>query len=57
MEERLPGRVFLVWEPHESFPRRDDFVKGIWLEAAHLLAQLHRLDWRAVAPDASSTFW
>ena len=19
--ERLPGRVFLVWEPHSSFPR------------------------------------
>ena len=46
--ERLPGRVFLVWEPHGSFPRPRSFCAEIWLQAARLLAQLHRIDWRAV---------
>ena len=49
--ERLPGRVFLVWEPHVSFPRTDGFAREVWLQAARLLAQLHRIDWRTVLPD------
>ena len=49
--ERLPGRIFLVWEPHSSFPRDPVRLRGVWLEAARLLAQLHRVDWRAALPD------
>jgi aminoglycoside phosphotransferase (APT) family kinase protein len=49
--ERLPGRVFVVWEPHPSFPTSDEALKAIWLEAARLLARLHRIDWRIVMPD------
>ena len=46
--ERLPGRVFVAWEPHASFPRSDDLLRGIWLDASRLLARLHRIDWRTV---------
>lgn len=44
--ERLPGRVFLVWEPHASFSRDPADVRRVWLQAADLLAQVHRVDWR-----------
>lgn len=44
--ERLPGRVFLVWEPHSSFSRNPTDVRRVWLQAADLLAQVHRVDWR-----------
>jgi aminoglycoside phosphotransferase (APT) family kinase protein len=49
--ERLPGRVFLVWEPHSSFPRDADQLRQIWLQAARMLARLHRVDWQSVLPD------
>ena len=49
--ERLPGRIFFVWGPHASFPRETAQVHALWLEAAHTLARLHRLDWRTVLPD------
>jgi aminoglycoside phosphotransferase (APT) family kinase protein len=49
--ERLPGRVFFVWEPHRSFPRDGTSVRAKWLQAARLLAHLHRVDWRAVLAD------
>jgi prepilin-type processing-associated H-X9-DG protein len=42
--ERLPGRVFLVWEPHQIFPRDPDSVSAIWRKTARLLAQIHRVD-------------
>lgn len=44
--ERLPGRVFLVWEPHASFSRKPADVRRVWLQAADLLAQVHCVDWR-----------
>lgn len=44
--ERLPGRVFLVWEPHASFSREPSALRDIWLQAAQVLARLHRVDWR-----------
>lgn len=44
--ERLPGRVFLVWEPHASFSREVADLRRIWLQAAELLARVHRVDWR-----------
>ena len=44
--ERMPGRVFLVWEPHDSFSRDTTDIREIWLQAARLLARLHRIDWK-----------
>jgi aminoglycoside phosphotransferase (APT) family kinase protein len=49
--ERLPGRVFLVWEPHSSFSRDNSQLRQIWLQAATLLAQVHRIDWQRALPD------
>lgn len=49
--ERLPGRVFVAWEPHGSFPRSDERLRDMWLDAARLLARLHKIDWRTVLPD------
>ncbi len=46
--ERLPGRVFVVWEPHASFSRDPADLRRIWLQAAALLARVHRIDWRTV---------
>ncbi|MCO5130134.1 MAG: phosphotransferase family protein [Xanthobacteraceae bacterium] len=45
--ERLAGRVFVVWEPHPSFSRDPADLRRIWLQAGALLAQVHRVDWRA----------
>ncbi len=44
--ERLPGRVFVSWQPHESFPRDPGPLREIWLRAAARLALVHRVDWR-----------
>ena len=49
--ERMPGRVFLVWEPHASFPRDPVLLRNIWLQAARLLARVHIIDWRQALPD------
>ncbi len=49
--ERMPGRVFLVWEPHDSFPRDPARLRDIWLQAVRLLARVHRIDWRQALPD------
>ena len=49
--ERMPGRVFLVWEPHGSFSRDPTELRKIWLQAAQLLARVHRVDWRQALPD------
>ncbi|MGA7994491.1 MAG: phosphotransferase family protein [Bradyrhizobium sp.] len=49
--ERLPGRVFVVWEPHASFLRDPAHVREIWLQAAGLLARVHLVDWRQVLRD------
>lgn len=48
--EKMPGRVFLVWEPHDSFSRDPAQLRNIWLQAAGLLAQVHRIDWRQALP-------
>ncbi|MGE0658351.1 MAG: phosphotransferase family protein [Reyranellaceae bacterium] len=42
--ERLPGRVFLIWEPHETFARDRETLTSIWRQAAQALAGIHRLD-------------
>jgi aminoglycoside phosphotransferase (APT) family kinase protein len=49
--ERLPGRVFFVWQPHASFPRETAAVSALWLQAMGLLASLHRIDWRMALAD------
>lgn len=49
--ERLPGRVFFVWEPHRSFARDEGPVRAKWLQAAGMLARLHQVDWRTVLAD------
>jgi aminoglycoside phosphotransferase (APT) family kinase protein len=49
--ERLPGRVFLVWEPHSTFLRDPIEVRYVWLQAAQMLARLHRVDWQTTLPD------
>src|SRR6202050_5162722 len=49
--ERMPGRVFLVWEPHASFSRDDARVRDLWLQAARLLARVHTVDWQRALPD------
>lgn len=49
--EKLPGRVFVAWEPHASFSRAPEAVKPLWLQAAALLARLHRVDWQASLAD------
>ena len=43
--ERMPGRMFLVWGPHESFSREAGALRAIWLQSARLLARLHGVDW------------
>jgi aminoglycoside phosphotransferase (APT) family kinase protein len=49
--ERLPGRIFFVWQPHGSFPRETAAIRSLWLEAARMLARLHRIDWRTALAD------
>lgn len=49
--ERMPGRVFLVWEPHASFSRDEMQLREIWLQAAQVLAQVHRVDWQQALPN------
>ncbi len=49
--ERMPGRVFLVWEPHSSFSRDPAQLREVWLQAARMLARLHTVDWQSTLPD------
>ena len=49
--ERLPGRVFVVWEPHPSFSREPVALRPLWFESARLLARLHQIDWSEALPD------
>lgn len=48
--ERLPGRTFVCWEPHRAFARDPESVRPLWLQAARLLAEVHRFDWQARLP-------
>ena len=49
--EKLAGRVFVGWEPHQSFGRDPGTIRHLWLEAVAQLARIHRLDWRRVLSD------
>lgn len=52
--ERLPGRTFLIWEPDASFDLSPPAVRPLWLQAAEILAELHRFDWRTGLADWES---
>lgn len=49
--ERLPGRTFVIWEPHASFDSDRAYVRDLWLQAIRALAGFHRLDWRRSLAD------
>lgn len=49
--EKLPGRVFVVWEPHPSLAADTATARSVWLQTAELLASVHRIDWQTVLPD------
>jgi aminoglycoside phosphotransferase (APT) family kinase protein len=55
--ERLPGRTFIVWEPHDSFAGLDrERVRSLWLQDIRVLARLHRVDWRTRLKDWETPF-
>lgn len=43
---RLPGRTFVVWDPHAAFGRDPALIAAIWRQTAQVLASLHAFDWR-----------
>lgn len=49
--ERLPGRSFLIWDPDPVLARNPTAVEALWAQAASLLADFHRLDWRTALHD------
>ncbi len=49
--DRLPGRTFIIWEPHASFDLAEDRVAALWTQAASALARLHAFDWRGALRD------
>ena len=49
--ERLPGRVFFVWEPHPSFARSGEKALNIWRQCVAELGAIHRFDWRSKLVD------
>ncbi|MEM7465963.1 MAG: phosphotransferase family protein [Pseudomonadota bacterium] len=49
--EKLPGRVFFVWEPHQSFAHEGEQALSIWRQCVEQLSALHRIDWQSVLPD------
>lgn len=44
--ERLPGRTFLVWDPHPSFVRTREAAEPLWWQAVTALTDIHQFDWR-----------
>lgn len=44
--ERMPGKTFVVWEPHHSHDLTDTSIDRIWLLAARQLAKLHTFNWQ-----------
>lgn len=48
MMSRLAGRSYIVWEPDRCFTDAPAALPGLWVAGARLLAQLHRVDHRAL---------
>ena len=44
--ERMAGRVYLVWDPHESFARTPAVSHPLWQQCVDALVGIHRFDWR-----------
>jgi len=44
--DRMPGRVFFVWDPHPSFARTPEVAAPLWRQCAETLPRFHRFDWR-----------
>lgn len=44
--ERLPGRVFFIWDPHPSFPRTAETAAPLWRQCVETLSRFHKLDWQ-----------
>ena len=42
--ERLPGRVFFVWDPPAVFERSAQAAEPLWEQCATALARLHQFD-------------
>jgi aminoglycoside phosphotransferase (APT) family kinase protein len=51
MMERIEGREFYIWEPHESFGQSADSLRSIWQQTVELLASLHSVDWQETLAD------
>ena len=49
--EKLPGRVFLLWEPHAQFSREPAAIDTCWRQCAALLAQVHQVDVATALPN------
>lgn len=49
--ERLPGRTFLIWDPHPEFERTPEAIRPLWEKAAVTLAGFHRFDWQTALSD------
>lgn len=48
--ERLPGRVFFIWDPPAVFARTAAVAEPLWEQCAHALARIHQFDWRTHLP-------
>jgi len=44
--ERLPGRVFFIWDPHHSFARQPATAEPLWRQCVEALVKFHQFDWR-----------
>jgi aminoglycoside phosphotransferase (APT) family kinase protein len=49
--ERLPGRVFVIWEPHASFDLDTETVRSLWFQCIRALGAFHALDWTTALKD------
>lgn len=52
--ERLPGRVFFIWDPHHSFVRNPETAEPLWRQCVEALVKFHQFDWRAPLADWES---
>lgn len=49
--EKLEGREFFIWEPHESFDLSPDKVAPYWRNLAEVLPRIHKVDWQSKLPN------
>jgi len=52
--ERLPGRVFFIWDPHHSFVRNAETAEPLWQQCVEALVKFHQFDWQAHLADWES---